>query len=328
MEQVRNFRVHQYFIHVQQVYYCSSAEWLFCSLQPTLLLQRFQAMTRPLCTLPRCRPCLLTQHLHSRLKPNDRLTAVSGLTDGCRLARSTSKLLNPPFLPLQRCLTIGSVTQIPWRRASASPAAWTGPTSTSPDIPVSCVRVWNRIFAISKNSNWIHLSPCFPSAELLENMRQAELCDWALDPALFTSLCDSLNRFFTQRGMINSASNSPLAAGAPYSLQAPQYPSNAPPTLASLTHPSPLPYSPLAQPPRRPLQMQGLQRPQLAQPGESSTFCASLSSFWLFLCTETIVLCRSWDASAAHDATAAYSIKEPAQQQRGVPGRLWLGLPG
>lgn len=153
-------------------------------------------------------------------------------------------------------------------------------------------------------------------------MRQAELCDWALDPALFTSLCDSLNRFFTQRGMINSASNSPLAAGAPYSLQAPQYPSNAPPTLASLTHPSPLPYSPLAQPPRRPLQMQGLQRPQLAQPGESSTFCASLSSFWLFLCTETIVLCHSWDASAAHDATAAYSIKEPAQQQRGVPGRL------
>lgn len=200
---------------------------------------------------------------------------------------------------------IGSVTQIPWRRASASPAAWTGPTSTSPDIPVSCISLYmqkrNWTFAISKHSNWAaysqppserwvcvpvrsvmdcvwrlnikwtHLSTYFPSAELLESMRQAELCDWALDPALFTSLCDSLNRFFTQRGMINSASNSPLPAGAPYSLQAPQYPSNPAPTLASLTHPSPLPYSPLAPPPRRPLQMQGLQRPQLTQPGKIST---------------------------------------------------------
>lgn len=113
--------------------------------------------------------------------------------------------------------------------------------------------------------------------ELLESMRQAELCDWALDPALFTSLCDSLNRFFTQRGMINSAANSPLPAGGSYSLQAPQYPGNPPPTLASLTHPSPLPYSPFAQPPRRPLQMQGLQRPQLTQPGKVST---SFSSFF------------------------------------------------
>lgn len=124
------------------------------------------------------------------------------------------------------------------------------------------------------------LSPYSPPPELRESMRQAELCDWALDPALFTSLCDSLNRFFTQRGMINSASNSPLPAGAPYSLQAPQYPSNPPPTLASLTHPSPLPYSPLAQPPRRPLQMQGLQRPQLTQPGKIPT---SLSLCHLFV---------------------------------------------
>lgn len=108
----------------------------------------------------------------------------------------------------------------------------------------------------------------FLSAELLESMRQAKLCDWALDPALFTSLCDSLNRFFTQRGMINSASNSPLPAGSPYSLQPPQCTSHPPPTLASLTHPSPLPYSPFAQPPRRPLQIQGLQRPQLTQPGK------------------------------------------------------------
>lgn len=170
-----------------------------------------------------------------------------------------------------------------------------------------------------------HLSAYLPSAELLESMRQAELCDWALDPALFTSLCDSLNRFFTQRGMINSAGNSPLPASSPYSFQAPQYPSNPPPTLASLTHPSPLPYSPLAQPPRRPLQMQGLQRPPLTQPGKIST---SVSLCHLFWCTEATFLCPSHDASAAHDATATSSIKEPAQQQWGVPGRLWLGFSG
>lgn len=137
-------------------------------------------------------------------------------------------------------------------------------------------------FVSCLNIKGTHLSPYFPCAELLESMRQAELCDWALDPALFTSLCDSLNRFFTQRGMINSAGNSPLPAGAPYSLQAPQYPSN-PPTLASLTHPSPLPYSPLAQPPRRPLQMQGLQRPQLPQPGKIPLLCLSVIFFTVFM---------------------------------------------
>lgn len=113
--------------------------------------------------------------------------------------------------------------------------------------------------------------------DLLESMRQAELCDWALDPSLFTSLCDSLNRFFTQRGMITSGNNSPVA---PHSLQVPSYTTSPPPTLASLTHPSPLPYSPVAplasgaQPPRRSLhiQGQGLQRPQLTQPGESWMF--------------------------------------------------------
>lgn len=138
-------------------------------------------------------------------------------------------------------------------------------------------------FVSCLNIKRTRLSPYFPCAELLESMRQAELCDWALDPALFTSLCDSLNRFFTQRGMINSAGNSPLPAGAPYSLQAPQYPSNPPPTLASLTHPSPLPYSPLAQSPRRPLQMQGLQRPQLPQPGKIPLLCLSVIFFTVFM---------------------------------------------
>lgn len=118
----------------------------------------------------------------------------------------------------------------------------------------------------------------FLSSDLLESMRQAELCDWALDPALFTSLCDSLNRFFTQKGMITPGNSSPLALGAPHSLHVPPFTTNPPPTLSSLIHPSPLPYSPIvhpasgAQPPRRALHMQGqgLQRPQLTQPTNSA----------------------------------------------------------
>jgi len=81
---------------------------------------------------------------------------------------------------------------------------------------------------------------CFHS-DLVESMRQAELCDWALDSALFTSLCDSLNRFFTQKGLIGSSSggSSPFAQMAPPPLNIP--PTNSP-TLASLTQPSPLIY--------------------------------------------------------------------------------------
>lgn len=121
----------------------------------------------------------------------------------------------------------------------------------------------------------LHVPECF-CPDLLESMRQAELCDWALDPALFTSLCDSLNRFFTQKGMITSGNNSPLALGPPHSLQVPPFTSNQTPTLASLTHPSPFPYSPIvsptngAQPPRRAPHMQeGSQRPQLTQPANN-----------------------------------------------------------
>lgn len=111
------------------------------------------------------------------------------------------------------------------------------------------------IVSIDKNSyhiNNLPLSPCYlffpPSLyppDLLESMRQAELCDWALEPTLFTSLCDSLNRFFTQKGLIGSSSgnNSPLGHGAPQSLLLPPLTHNTP-TLASLTHPSPLAYPP------------------------------------------------------------------------------------
>nr|XP_046256077.1 forkhead box protein J2 isoform X2 [Scatophagus argus] len=121
-------------------------------------------------------------------------------------------------------------------------------------------------FRIASSLDWANID-LSGHPDLLESMRQAELCDWALDPTLFTSLCDSLNRFFTERGMITSGNNSPVVPGAPHLLQ-------VPPTLASLTHPSPLPYSPIvspasgAQPPRRSLHMQGQgpQRPQLTQP--------------------------------------------------------------
>lgn len=155
--------------------------------------------------------------------------------------------------------------------------------------------------------NLLFLSMTVLYSDLLESMRQAELCDWALDPALFTSLCDSLNRFFTQKGMITSGNNSPLALGAPHSLQVPPFATNPPPTLASLTHPSPLPYSPMvppvsgSQPPRRALHMQGQgpQRPQLTQPANATGkiwtimletlsyffwFFLSFSVFYSFLC--------------------------------------------
>ncbi|XP_019948548.2 forkhead box protein J2 isoform X1 [Paralichthys olivaceus] len=132
-------------------------------------------------------------------------------------------------------------------------------------------------FRIASNLDWANID-LSGHPDLLESMRQAELCDWALDPAIFTSLCDSLNRFFTQKGMINSGNNSPLALGAPHPLQAAPFTSNLPPTLASLTHPSPLPYAPTVPPaigaqlPRRPLHMQGpgLQRPQLTQPANTT----------------------------------------------------------
>ncbi|XP_031643114.1 forkhead box protein J3 isoform X3 [Oncorhynchus kisutch] len=128
-------------------------------------------------------------------------------------------------------------------------------------------------FRVASSLDWANID-LTSHPDLLESMRQAELCDWALEPTLFTSLCDSLNRFFTQKGLIGSSSgnNSPLAHGAPQSLLLPPLTHNTP-TLASLTHPSPLAYPPLVppsssgQPPRRPLhpQTQGVQRPYLTQ---------------------------------------------------------------
>ncbi|XP_029958247.1 forkhead box protein J2 [Salarias fasciatus] len=126
-------------------------------------------------------------------------------------------------------------------------------------------------FRIASSLDWANID-LSGHPDLLESMRQAELSDWALDPALFTSLCDSLNRFFTQKGMITPGCGSPVALGAP----PPPFPANPTPTLASLTHPSPIGYSPLvsngAQPPRRAVHMQGpsFPRPQLTQPASTT----------------------------------------------------------
>lgn len=111
-------------------------------------------------------------------------------------------------------------------------------------------------------------------SDLVESMRQAELCDWALDPALFTSLCDSLNRFFTQKGLLGSPSGSPSTlAPPPLAL-----PPTTPLTLASLTNPSPLAYpsnsgsgsqgprrSLIPQIPTQPFQRQGFPQPATNQ---------------------------------------------------------------
>ncbi|XP_072536690.1 forkhead box protein J2 [Salminus brasiliensis] len=110
-------------------------------------------------------------------------------------------------------------------------------------------------FRIASSLDWANIDlTSYP--DLVESMRQAELCDWALEPALFTSLCDSLNRFFTQKGLIGSSS------GSHPSLSQLAQPPAAPPTLASLTHPSPLSFpsqlqpfggGPSLQSPRKPL---------------------------------------------------------------------------
>ncbi|XP_071251168.1 forkhead box protein J2 isoform X2 [Salvelinus alpinus] len=146
--------------------------------------------------------------------------------------------------------------------SSVVPADWFSTTDTLKES-----------FRVASSLDWANID-LTSHPDLLESMRQAELCDWALEPTLFTSLCDSLNRFFTQKGLIGSSSgnNSPLAHGAPQSLLLPPLTHNTP-TLASLTHPSPLAYPPLVlpsssgQPARRPLhpQTQGVQRPHLTQ---------------------------------------------------------------
>lgn len=79
----------------------------------------------------------------------------------------------------------------------------------------------------------------FCVSDLVASMRQAELCDWALDPVVFTSLCDSLNRFFTHRGIVGSVSGS---SSSLHQIASPltNMPPGSHPTLSHLTQPSPL----------------------------------------------------------------------------------------
>uniref|UniRef100_A0A3Q3DM08 Forkhead box protein G1 n=1 Tax=Hippocampus comes TaxID=109280 RepID=A0A3Q3DM08_HIPCM len=111
-------------------------------------------------------------------------------------------------------------------------------------------------FRIASNLDWANID-LSGHPDLLESMRQAELCDWALDPALFTSLCDSLNRFFAQKGMLTSGSPSPLSMGGHHPSQ---------PHLA--VHPSSFHYSPVngSPLPRRPLHTQGGPQPPAVAP--------------------------------------------------------------
>uniref|UniRef100_A0A3B4CKF7 Forkhead box protein G1 n=1 Tax=Pygocentrus nattereri TaxID=42514 RepID=A0A3B4CKF7_PYGNA len=101
-------------------------------------------------------------------------------------------------------------------------------------------------FRIASSLDWANID-LTSHPDLIESMRQAELCDWALDPALFTSLCDSLNRFFTQKGLIGSSSSgshpSLSQLAQPHANMQPA----AAPTLASLVHPSPLSFPPQLQ---------------------------------------------------------------------------------
>ncbi|KAM4703294.1 forkhead box protein J3 [Rhinophrynus dorsalis] len=59
---------------------------------------------------------------------------------------------------------------------------------------------------IASSTNWsdVDLSQF---QGLMESMRQADLKNWSLDPVTFADLCSSLNKFFTQTGLIHPQSN-------------------------------------------------------------------------------------------------------------------------
>ncbi|XP_036451656.1 LOW QUALITY PROTEIN: forkhead box protein J2 [Colossoma macropomum] len=101
-------------------------------------------------------------------------------------------------------------------------------------------------FRIASSLDWANID-LTSHPDLIESMRQAELCDWALDPALFTSLCDSLNRFFTQKGLIGSSSSGSHPSLSQLAQPHANMLTAAAPTLASLAHPSPLSFPPQLQ---------------------------------------------------------------------------------
>ncbi|XP_018591413.1 forkhead box protein J3 [Scleropages formosus] len=112
------------------------------------------------------------------------------------------------------------------------------PTSVLPADWFSTTDSLKESFRIASNLDWANIDLSnYP--DLVESMRQAEVCDWALDPVLFTSLCDSLNRFFTQKGLIGSAP-SPNVTVPPSIPQPLNQSVSSPPSLSILSHPSPL----------------------------------------------------------------------------------------
>ncbi|CAL9705607.1 unnamed protein product [Knipowitschia caucasica] len=183
------------------------------------------------------------------------------------LSNDTTPLHTPTLLPM---------SPLP---APVQPGSNRGPPTQAPEADrrshctvapdwLSNTDSLKESFRIASSLDWANID-LTSHPDLLESMRQAELCDWALDPALFTSLCDSLNRFVTQKGMLNSGSNSPLALGSNASVQVSPFPTHATPTLASLTHPSPLSFSAATNGDqvRKP---QGQQRPQFITPANTN----------------------------------------------------------
>ncbi|XP_058848177.1 forkhead box protein J2-like [Acipenser ruthenus] len=74
---------------------------------------------------------------------------------------------------------------------------------TIPSDWFSSIDSLKESFKIANNLDWSTIDLThFP--DLLKSMQQADMSNWSLDPTLFTSLCDSLNQFFTQTGLIHS----------------------------------------------------------------------------------------------------------------------------
>ncbi|XP_069038769.1 forkhead box protein J2 isoform X3 [Lepisosteus oculatus] len=98
-------------------------------------------------------------------------------------------------------------------------------------------------FQIANSLDWANID-LSQHPDLLESMRQAELSDWSLEPALFASLCDSLNRFFTQTGLILPPHDALPPPPSQHPLQLP--PSSLPPRAPG----PPAPPAPAAHLPR------------------------------------------------------------------------------
>ncbi|XP_053308294.1 forkhead box protein J3 isoform X2 [Spea bombifrons] len=86
---------------------------------------------------------------------------------------------------------------------------------------IACGNEWYPSLEVLKESCRIASSTNWSDVDLsqfqglMESMRQADLKNWSLDQVQFADLCSSLNKFFTQTGLIDSQSNaqSPVCHG-------------------------------------------------------------------------------------------------------------------